>query len=159
VWGGFGLLVVTGCATTTYSGRAPKGDTVGAAFAQPLRDLSVMREAAPDILTRAAAAPYALDAGAGCASIQHEMAALDSVLGPDLDAAGRPADKSVADAGELISGAIGSAVGLPYRGIVRKISGAEQRERVLGKAIFAGMVRRAFLRGAARAASCRAAPP
>jgi hypothetical protein len=79
------------------------------------------------------------------------------VLGPDLDAADEQEDDSEFDASGLLSGAIGGIVGLPYRSIVRRLSGAAGRERVLRDAIFAGMVRRAFLKGAARTA-CALAP-
>jgi hypothetical protein len=108
-------------------------------------------------LIRAAEAPYALPSDPACSAILNEISALDLVLGPDLDAADGREEKSNFDASGLLSGAMGGIIGLPYRSIVRRISGAEGRERVLRDAIFAGMVRRAFLKGVAVAA-CAPAP-
>lgn len=145
------LLVVSGCAATTYAHRT--GDNrVGDAVGEPFRDTGWTRENPPEVLIRAAAAPYALPTDGECSAILNEIAALDLVLGPDLDDPVAREEESEFDASGLLSGAIGGIVGLPYRSIVRRLSGASGRERVLRDAIFAGMVRRAFLKGLARAA-------
>ena len=153
------ILAVSGCATTTYAHRAGD-DRVGGAFQQPFKDVSWMREDPPEVLKHAVTSPYALETTRECSAILNEISALDLVLGPDLDT---PAQKKKATFGldpvGLLTGAIGGVVGLPYRGIVRKVSGAEQREKVLADAIFAGMARRAFLKGAARASDCLAPTP
>lgn len=149
----FCVLAMSACASTTYSHRA--GDhRVGNAFEQPFRDTSWMRENPPEILIRAAEAPYALQSGADCNALLGEITELDLVLGPDVDSPDEQRDESSTDASGLISGAVGGLIGLPYRSIVRRLSGADRRERVLRDAIFAGMVRRAFLKGAAHAADC-----
>jgi hypothetical protein len=145
------LLAVSGCAATTYAHRT--GDNrVGDAVGEPFRDTGWTRENPPEVLIRAAAAPYALPTDLECSALLNEISALDLVLGPDLDATDEHEDESDLDGADLLSGAIGGIVGLPYRSIVRRISGAAGRERVLRDAIFAGMVRRAFLKGLARAA-------
>jgi hypothetical protein len=147
------LLDPGGCASTTYAQHA--GDSrIRGAFEQPFRDLSVMRENPPDVLMHAAAAPYDLPGDGGCGANLNEIAALDSVLGPDLDAANRPPAQSSTDISALVSGAIGGVLGMPYRSIVRRLSGAEGREQIVRDAIFAGMVRRAFLKGVAHADNC-----
>lgn len=148
-----------GCAATTYTDRSSEDRRVGGAFQQPFRDVGWTRENPPQVLIRAAEAPYALEAGAECSAILAETAELDTVLGPDLDAENQPEAQSDTDATGLFSGAIRGLIGLPYRGIIRRFSGAEGRERVLREAILAGMVRRAFLRGAARAAACASPTP
>ncbi len=150
------LLAVSGCAATTYAHRT--GDNrVGDAAGEPLRDTGWTRENPPEVLIRATETPYALARDAECSAILNEISALDLVLGPDLDEADEHEGESSFDASALMSGALGGMVGLPYRSIIRRISGAERRERVLRDAIFAGMVRRAFLKGVARAA-CAPAP-
>lgn len=145
------LLAVSGCASTTYAHRT--GDNrVGDAIGEPFRDTGWTRENPPEVLIRAAAAPYALPSDTECSGVLNEIAALDLVLGPDLDDPVGPEEESDLDASGLLSGAIGGVLGLPYRSILRRLSGASGRERVLRDAIFAGMVRRAFLKGLARAA-------
>jgi hypothetical protein len=147
------VLAAGGCASTTYAHQAGDGRIQGA-FEQPFRDVSVMRENPPDVLIHAVQAPYAMPGDGGCVATLNEIAALDSVLGPDLDAANLPRAQSNTDIAAIVSGAIGGVIGLPFRSIVRTLSGAENRARVVREAIFAGMVRRAFLRGAAHAGNC-----
>ncbi len=149
------LLSAGGCASTTYAHHA--GDSrIQGALEQPFRDVSVMRENPPDVLIHAATAPYDLPGDGGCGAILNEIAALDAVLGPDLDAPNQPRAQSSTDASALVAGAIGGAIGLPFRSIVRRLSGAESRAQAVRDAIFAGMVRRAFLKGVARADNCAA---
>lgn len=150
------VLVTPGCAATTYSHR-PGDHRVGEAIGEPFRDTGWTRENPPEVLIRAAEAPYGLPSDPECSAILNEISALDLVLGSDLDEADGREDESDIDASGLLSGAIGGIIGLPYRSIVRRLSGAAGRERVLRDAIFAGMVRRAFLKGVARTA-CAPAP-
>lgn len=146
-------LMTSGCAATTYAHQT--GDNrVGGAFEQPFQDTGWTRENPPEILIRAAEAPYALPDNQDCRAINDEISALDLVLGPDVDAIDEHEGESSTDASGLLSGAIRGLIGLPYRSIVRRFSGAEQRERVLREAILAGMVRRAFLKGVAETAAC-----
>lgn len=112
-------------------------------ISQPLKDLSLIREVAPEVLVQAAAEPYRPPSG--CAALRAELARLDEALGPDVDhvKAGEGFSGLVAD---LISG----AVGLPFRGVVRKVSGADARDRALKAAVLSGMVRRGYLKGGER---------
>ena len=143
-----GIAAGSGCAATTYTYRA--GDNrVGDAIGEPLRDSGWTRQTPPDVLLHAVEAPYKLPENADCTEIRSEIAALDLVLGPDLDVVDTRKDPSDLDVSGLVSSAIGGVVGLPFRSIVRRLSGATGRERDLVKAILAGMVRRAFLKGVA----------
>jgi hypothetical protein len=145
------MLAVAGCAATTYSHRG--GDNrVSDAAGEPFRDVGWTRENPPEVLIRAAEAPYALPSDTECSAILNEISALDLVLGPDLDRSDELEEEASFDASGLLSGAIGGIIGLPYRRIIRRVSGAEGRESVLRDAIRAGMVRRAFLKGVAVAA-------
>lgn len=153
----FALLLSTlaaGCASTTYQDKTDDA-RVRTAFEQPFRDVSWMRENPPDILVRAALGPYERINQFDCASILSEINALDLVLGPDLDQVLEEDKASDTDGNAILSGAIGSLIGLPYRGIVRRLSGAGKREEMLRKAILAGMVRRGFLKGVSLEAGCR----
>ncbi len=136
-----GLVALCGCATTAKTGGAP--DPVGNALQQPMRDLSLIRDHPPPQLLAAAAAPYSLAEAPGCSELAREITALDAVLGPDVDVP--PAERTLGSglAGDLIGGALG----VPYRGIIRTVTGASRRDRDLKAAILAGMVRRGFLKG------------
>lgn len=144
--------LISGCATRTYDRARDEGNFRGA-VEEPLRDLSVLREAPPALLADAAAAPFRLSADVDCGALMEEIAALDGVLGPDIDVARDEEDESFS-ATELLTGAVSGVWSLPYRSIVRRISGANRRERELRHAILAGMVRRGFLKGAAARAGC-----
>ena len=135
-----GLAGLCACASTPLPLAA---DPVGAAFQQPMRDLSLIRERAPAPLQAAVLAPYAFDGAQDCVGLTAEVAVLDGVLGPDVDAlagGGKMADG-------LMANLIGGAFRLPYRGVVRAMTGAAHRDRAMKAAILAGMVRRGFLKG------------
>jgi hypothetical protein len=143
------------CATTTYHFR-PGDYRVVLAVQGPLRDLGVMREEPPEILTRAVDDPYALLNGFDCDANNAEVAELDQVLGPDLRLPGESQDRPFIDPPGLIAGVISGAVGLPYSSVIRRLTGAARRDRALRGAIIAGMVRRSFLRGVLLSQGCQA---
>ena len=113
-----------------------------------------MREAPPEILTRAVVDPYALPNGLDCGANLAEIAELDQVLGPDLRLPGQDDEDELIDPSGLVSGVISGAIGLPYSSIIRRVTGAAQRDRVLRGAIMAGIVRRSFLRGIVHSQGC-----
>lgn len=130
--------------------------TIGGAFTQPLRDLGILRPEPDEALQRAATAPYGdaptlPNGGLDCATVAGEIESLNAALGADLDAAAEVDSSLMAQArrgaGDAVVDAVGDLVGLPYRGIIRRLSGADRRDREMRDAVQAGMVRRAFLRG------------
>jgi len=132
-------------------------DPVASAATTPLSDLNVVRAEIPEVLKAAAAAPYAQPADASCTGLASAIRSLDEVLGPDLDAPHSTGNPSLLDRGEdAASSALQrTAEGvIPFRGWVRKLSGAERYARQVSAAITAGGVRRGFLRGMAAAKSC-----
>jgi hypothetical protein len=143
-------LAIAGCATRTAPSAAQR--SASSPFEQPLKDLSLVRDAAPDVLTQAAASPYL--AVFGCAELESELARLDVALGPDIDEA-----QAKADGSSLVSDLITGAIGLPYRGVIRKVTGAEARDRAFKAAVLSGMVRRGFLKGSAVRQGCWLAAP
>ncbi|WP_205833102.1 hypothetical protein [Azohydromonas caseinilytica] len=155
-------------ATTTAPGTdaAPKVvQGLGAAVTSPLSDFNLIRARIPPILLAAREAPYRLPPERGCAALAAEIDAHDQALGPDLDApdsADRPsllergADMAGSAALNAVQGAVSGAI--PFRGWVRKLTGAERRDRRVAAAVNAGSLRRAFLKGLARAQGCAPAP-
>ena len=149
-----GLLTTGGCATTVYGFR-PGDDRVIIAAQRPFHDLGITREVPPEILTSAAEDPYALPSGFDCDANLSEIAVLDQVLGPDLRLPGETDEDEQIDPPGLVADVIDGVIGLPYSSIVRRLTGAAQRDLALRGAIFAGMVRRSFLRGVVLAGGCQ----
>lgn len=145
------VLGLTACASTASTTTKREPDALGDAVSQPFRDLSLVRRLALPILTRAATAPYSLENLDDCPALKTEIVALDAALGPDLDA---PDAKERSAVDQLFSDAVGNAVELPYRGIIRKITGAEKRDRRIAKTVVAGLARRSFLKGVYLKSDC-----
>lgn len=149
------ILALTACASSSQ-------DKVANAATTPLSDLNVVRADIPDVLKAAAAAPYAPPADLSCPALAAGIQALDEVLGPDLDAPAGKGGTGLLERGEdAATGALQrTAEGvIPFRGWVRKLSGAERYARQVSAAITAGGVRRGFLRGLAVAKACVASTP
>ncbi len=116
----------------------------------PLEDIGLSKEEIPETLIIAAEDPYASDTLATCNSIVGEIAKLDTVLGEDFDISGS------ANTGLNMRGAAKSVVGsiIPFRGVVREISGAAGDQRKMRAAVIAGMVRRGYLKGLGQSRGC-----
>ncbi|TRW14164.1 hypothetical protein [Glacieibacterium frigidum] len=132
------------------------GDTVkrgGEIISQPVKDVGAEKIKIPPVLERAQDNPYDLDGLKTCAQIGQETAALTEALGPDF-AVGR--DKPENKAGRLAEAGGKTIINalIPFRGLVREISGAGPAQRRLNAAIDAGFARRGFLRGIALSRKC-----
>jgi hypothetical protein len=138
---------------------------VGAAVTSPLGDLNLTKGEIPEVLAQAALAPYAYAAEATCVQLGEQVGALDNVLGPDVDAPAATGDKPglLARGAGAVGNASVSAIKssaeslVPFRSWVRKLSGAESHARKVDSAIQAGVQRRAFLKGVAKAKGCEPA--
>lgn len=100
--------------------------------------------------------PYSLSGLRGCAAIQQEVRELNAVLGPDVN---EKVDRSKAKKREQTAGRVaGSAVGsiIPFGGIIGEITGASKERRRYNQAIYAGTVRRGFLKGVGLQRGCKA---
>lgn len=134
------------------------------AVTAPLDDLNLKHTDIPDVLKRAVAHPYDMDGMTRCEAIAAEVGRLDEALGRDLDVP-PPADKRTKVqkvrqmAGDAAVGAVEKETRsvLPFRGWVRKLSGAERRDKRVTAAIGAGKIRRGYLKGAGMQMNC--APP
>ena len=124
---------------------------------QPLKDLNVVQDAIPDALEKAKAAPYARPLEASCHAVRVEIYELDFALGQDLDA-DKAADDLLAKrlSDETYNLARGAVSGLiPYRGILRRVTGADKHARAINEAMLAGAVRRSYLKGFGESLGCR----
>lgn len=148
------MLALVGCSS-------PQTQKVSTAATTPLSDLNLVRADIPDVLRAAQQAPYAPPTDASCAGLKAAVKALDEVLGPDIDTPPGEGGPGLLERGEdVATGALQrTAEGVvPFRGWVRKLSGAERYSRQVTASIVAGGVRRGFLKGQAAAQGCPMPP-
>jgi len=165
--------LLSACATDTTrsaaaapdaSASGPVADTrLAHAAIAPLNDVNLVRAPIPHVLSAAQKAPYALPADLSCAALAMDVQALDAVLGADLDTPAGESNPSLIErgtgaAGDAVVGALRNTTEgvIPFRGWVRKLTGAERHAREVTAAITAGTIRRAYLKGLGQAASCPA---
>lgn len=100
--------------------------------------------------------PYSLAGLGKCAAIIREITELDAVLGPDVNA---QADKSRGKKREETAGRVaGNVAGsfIPFGGLIGEVTGANAERRRYAMAIYAGTVRRGFLKGVGLERGCKA---
>jgi hypothetical protein len=148
------LLTLAACATTDKAARGDKpGPATADALNDPMSDFRFAQGKLPPVLVAAMTSPYARPVPGDCAALAAEVAALDHALGADLDVrVGKPGSDVALRA--LASG-IKSLI--PYFGWIRRLSGADRRERLALAAHEAGSVRRAYLKGLGESRGCK--PP
>lgn len=100
--------------------------------------------------------PYSLSGLGRCAAIIAEVRELNEVLGPDVN---EKVDKSLAKKREETAGRVaGSTIGsiIPFGGLIGEVTGANAERRRYNRAVYAGTVRRGFLKGVGLQRGCRA---
>jgi hypothetical protein len=168
------LLLAAGLAScTTTSNRNPdrvqttsqaERETLTGAVSAPFRDLNMMRTKIPPVLLEALSDPYYRPPGQKltCGDLAAMVEPLDQALGADLDEPSKDED-DVLDKGGMVQKGKGAALGavagaasgvIPFRGWIRKLSGAEKHDRLVQAAITAGAVRRGYLKGLGEARGC-----
>lgn len=170
----FTALLVSACSSgdVEVSKYSSVNEAVDAATG-PLEDLNIKKRDIPEILRLALRDPYAKPAKAKCAVVKEEIAKLDEVLGPDMgpreEIAGEGEFMSLANfegdvpsaegAGDAAFGlAKDAAIGairsqtdiLPFRSIIRRITGANKHQKKVTMSYEAGKLRRAYLKGYAQ---------
>lgn len=149
------LLCLLGACASKTSTRTTE------AAASPLFDLNIVRAKIPEVLLEARKNPYLLPPDIGCGALSVQIHRLDAVLGADVDAPDTGDAPSLIERGS--DAAEDTAIGMvkrtaeglvPFRGWVRKLSGAERNSKRVAAAITAGSIRRAFLKGIAASQGC-----
>lgn len=128
------------------------------AVTSPLRDLNLIKTKIPPILVQAVDNPYARSGQRSCVTLRKEISDLSEVLGDDFD--DRSPEREAEDGDEKAAyGVVASVVSdiIPMRSWIRKLSGAERRDRKVQEAIAAGIARRSYLKGVGQARGCK--PP
>jgi len=101
-------------------------------------------------------APYSLSGLSRCAAIMAEVRELNDVLGPDVN---ERVNKSLGKKREETAARVaGSAIGsiIPFGGIIGEVTGANAERRRYNIAVYAGTVRRGFLKGVGLQKGCKA---
>ena len=139
------ILAISG--TLALAGSpAAAGDRPG-----ETRGLGLMGPDMPPLLKEVVAEPYRAPAEPACQSIPREIAALNDVLGPDADEPVKAKSKVVSD---FVGGAVRRMI--PYRGVVRFLTRAGEKDKALTEAWMAGFARRGYLRGVEANLHCAA---
>ncbi len=118
---------------------------------QPARDMGIEKAKISEVLLESAKNPYATAGTENCAQITAAIAALTKVIGPDFSTTPNEKKPNIAAVG---GAAVVNSL-IPFRGIVREVSGASAQERRENAAIDAGIARRGFLRGLQQARKCQ----
>jgi hypothetical protein len=156
-------LVLGGCVTTRSDGSSKvqttneaNRDSIKGAAEAPLRDLNVLRTKIPGVLLQAMADPYERPTGKSCQQLALLVQPLNDALGADLDAPEPDKDDLLGRGKTTTFGLMAGAAQdvIPFRGWLRKLSGAERHDRYVQAAITAGAVRRAYLKGLGEAKGC-----
>jgi hypothetical protein len=148
------VMVLAACASSNQS-------KIETAATTPLNDLNLTQNRIPEVLLIAQKAAYAIPDDTSCAVLSDQIAWLDEALGPDLDAPATDANPGLIERGGTVAndtamGALQSTAEgiIPFRGWVRKITGAERHSRKVAAAISAGIIRSAFLKGIRTTRAC-----
>lgn len=119
--------------------------------ATPATDLNIKKNEIPQLLLAAEQRPYTLRGLGTCSQIAAEIGQFDAVLGDDVDVPQTEGKRT--SPGRVAQSVVGSLI--PFRGLIREISGANQQDRALQAAIIAGVARRSFLKGIGQQKGCR----
>jgi hypothetical protein len=133
------------------------GDTVERVVERPLKDFNIMKPKRKLDLEAVMDDPYSLKGLHNCNQYRAEVAKMTRSLGPDVDAP-EAGDKSLAATRAEFALGTGEAVAnsfIPGGGLIRQISGAAKREKYATAAVFAGSLRRAYIKGLMHGKNCR----
>lgn len=118
--------------------------------ATPIDTLNLRKKNVPEVLISAESEPYTLRGLRSCGQISRTIRSLDAVLGDDIDVAQAKGKKM--NVGRMAQSAVSSFI--PFQGVIKEVSGAAAQERAVQAAIYAGSVRRAFLKGVGQTRGC-----
>jgi hypothetical protein len=107
----------------------------------------------PQLLKDIKADPYKQPGQPICDTVPLEIQQITDLIGPDLNTQATADDKSLASRGADVARGL-----VPYRGVVRFVTGANKKDEELREAIMAGYARRGFLRGIQLNLKCHPEP-
>ena len=126
----------------------------GEIMSQPARDVGISKLKIPPVLVKARDAPYDLTGLNTCEQLADAVAELSGVLGPDFIPGEAWRENRTGKLVEAGGRAVVNSL-IPYRGLVREVTGAAPQQRRLDDAVSAGFARRGFLRGLHEGRRCK----
>ena len=145
------MLPVSAAAREPEKAIVSKDVTAKDVAATPVTDLNLRKGEIPPVLTAAVQQAYSLRGLGNCQQLASAIGELDAVLDDDVDLP-QTGERRISG-GRLAQSVVGSFI--PFRGVIREMSGASNRDRELQSAVLAGVARRAFLKGTGQARGCR----
>ena len=137
------------------SGRLQSvGQSAGRIASQPAKDVGVAKTTIPPVLIAASDNPYSMKGIKTCRDISAAFHALTDVIGPDFKAGEIKKENKAGKLAEAGGKSVINAI-IPFRGMVRELTGAAPADRRLNAALDAGYARRGFLRGVHAKQGCR----
>lgn len=130
------------------------GRRAGHVVTQPVRDVGISKTDIPPVLQNAVADPYSVRTVRTCRQLGLAIADLNEALGPDFVAGDQKKENKAARLAEAGGKTVVNSL-IPFRVLVREISGAAPAQRRRDEAIAAGYARRGFLRGLYLSRGCR----
>ena len=130
------------------------GDRAEDIVTQPARDVGVSRKAIPPPLVKATNDPYSLTGLKNCRQIAAAVAELNEVIGPDFSGSAQYRENRMAKLAAAGGRSVVNSI-IPFRSLVREVTGAAPADRRLRAAIDAGFARRGYLRGVYATRGCR----
>lgn len=151
---GTAMIVTAAQPTLAQTVVDPANVTARDVVLKPFTDFNLDKDPVPALLEQAIDKPYDLSGLRRCSDYQRAVRDLDTVLGDDIDAA---KDKTKGEKrGNAVGGVAKSLVGslIPFGGVIRELSGAAENQRHWNMALYAGSVRRSFLKGIGQQRGC-----
>ncbi len=137
----------------------PEKEGLPGAVESPFMDANLIKTEIPPVLTDAEEAPYAPPDPVACRQIAEDVRMLDEALGDDFDVGESedPRTRKGRVAGETVVGVARDVENdfIPFRSWVRRLSGAQKHANAVRAAVYAGRVRRSYLKGMGQALGCR----
>lgn len=121
---------------------------------QPARDVGMSKREIPPILEKAFDNPYSLQGLKTCKAIAGEITQLNAVLGPDYTIGNEYTENRAGKLAEAGGKTIINSI-IPFRGLVREMTGAAPADRHMNAVVDAGLARRGFLRGVHLRQGCK----
>lgn len=121
---------------------------------QPARDVGMSKREIPPILQKAYDDPYSLKGLKTCKALAAEVTNLNGVLGPDYIVGNAYKENRAGKLAEAGGKTIINSI-IPFRGLVREVTGAAPADRQMNAAVDAGLARRGFLRGVHLKQGCK----
>ncbi|WP_297511810.1 hypothetical protein [uncultured Caulobacter sp.] len=121
---------------------------------QPARDVGIAKREIPPILEKAFEDPYSLKGLKTCKALAAEVTGLNAVLGPDYGTVNAYEESRAGKLAEAGGSALVNSI-IPFRGLVREVTGAAPADRRMNAAVDAGLARRGFLRGVHLKQGCK----